>query len=58
MHMYNLIEYCDNYSKTAGSLCHYYRDEPILDKGAIADFPTDNNNSASFKFKTKKSGYY
>ena len=28
MPMYNLIEYSDNYSKTSGSLWHYYRDEP------------------------------
>ena len=27
----------------------YYRDEPFLN--AIADFPTDKNNSASLKFK-------
>ena len=54
MLMYNLIEYSDNYSKTSGSLWHYYRDEPLLNaNGAIADFPVDNNNSASFKFKTK-----
>ena len=26
MGMYNLIEYSDNYSKTSGSLWHYYRD--------------------------------
>ena len=25
--MYNLIEYSDNYLKTSGSLCQYYRDE-------------------------------
>ena len=24
--MYNSIEYSDNYSKTSGSLWHYYRD--------------------------------
>ena len=57
MPMYNLIEYSDNYSKRTGSLWHYCRDEPFLD---IADFPTDNNNtdnnSASFKFKTKIAG--
>ena len=53
MPMYDLIEYSDNYSKTSVSLWHYYRDEPILDNGAIADFPASNNNSASFKFKTK-----
>ena len=29
-------------------------DEPFLNaNGAIADFPADKNNSASFKFKTK-----
>ena len=28
MPMYNLIEYSDNYSKTSGRLCQYYRDEP------------------------------
>ena len=26
--MYNLIEYCNNYSKTSGSLWKYYRDKP------------------------------
>ena len=51
--MYNLIEYSGIYSKTSGSLCHYYRDETFLHDGAIADFPADNDNSASFKFKTK-----
>ena len=53
--MYNLIEYSDNYSKTSGSLWNYYRDEPFLNaNSAIADFVTNNNNnSASFKFKTK-----
>ena len=25
---HNLIKYSDNYSKTSGSLCQYYRDEP------------------------------
>ena len=55
--MHNLIEYSDNYSKTYGSLWQYYRDEPFLNNnGAIADFPTDNNNSAWFKFKTKIAG--
>ena len=42
--MYNsLIEYCDNYSKTTGSLWQYYRDE------------TDDTitNSKSFKSKVK-----
>ena len=32
-----------------------YRDESFLDAyGAIADFHADNNNSVSFKYKTKK----
>ena len=54
MQMYNLIEYSNNYLKTSGSLWQYYRDEPYLDdNGTIADFPAENNNTASFKFKTK-----
>ena len=57
MPLYNLIEYNDNYSKTWGSLCQYYRDEPFLDaNGAIADFLAANNNSASFTFKQKITG--
>ena len=54
MPMYNLREYSDNYSKTSGSLWQYYRDASFLDNnGAIADFSANNDNSASFKFKTK-----
>ena len=54
MPMYNLIEYSDNYSKKSGSLWQYYRQESFLNTNdAIADFPADDNNSASFKFKTK-----
>ena len=57
MPMYNLIEYSDNCSKTSVSLWQYYRHEPFLyNNGAIADFPADNHNSASFKFKTKIAG--
>ena len=57
MPMYNMIEYNDNYSKTSGSLWHYYIDEPFFNAdGDIADFPADNNNSASFEFKTKLVG--
>ena len=52
MLMYNLIEYSDNYSKTSGSLWHYYRDVPFLGNGAIAE----NSNSASFRFKIKIAG--
>ena len=52
--MNKLIEYSDNYSKASGNLWQYYRDKLFLDdNGAIADFPAGNNNSASFKFRTK-----
>ena len=43
MPMYNLIEYCDNYSKTFRSLWEYHRDKP-----------NDNlTDSESFKLKVK-----
>ena len=55
--MHNLTEYTNNYSKTSGRFWQYHGDEPFLDdNGAIVDFPADNNNSASFKFKTKIAG--
>ena len=56
MSIYKLIEYSDNYSKTSGSLWHYYRDEPFLANGAIADVPVYENNSVFLKFKTEISG--
>ena len=57
MPMYNLVEYGDAYSKTSGSLWQYCRDEPALDaNNNISDFPADNNNSTSFKFKQKITG--
>ena len=58
MPIYNLIGYSDNYSKICGSLWNYYTDEPLLDNGdfPIADFPANNNDSASFKCKTKIAG--
>ena len=57
MSMHNLIQYSDNYSKTSGSLWQYNRDEPFVNaNGDIADFPSDNNNSAYFKFKTPMAG--
>ena len=52
--MCNLVEYSDNSSKRSGSLWYYYRDEPFLEKEVIADFPTDNSNSGSFKLKKKQ----
>ena len=48
MHMYNLIEYSDNYTKTTGSLWQFFRDEPVAD---------DNiEDSESFKSKKKITG--
>ena len=39
MPLYNLTEYSDNYSKTSGSLWHYYKDEAFLNtNGAVAKF--------------------
>ena len=46
MPMHNLIEYCDNYSKTSGSLWQYYKDKP---NDNVAD-------SESFKSKIKITG--
>ena len=56
MPMYILKKYSGNYSKTSGSLLHYYRDESFLANGAIADSPASNNNSALVEFKTKIKG--
>ena len=43
--------------KTSGSLWQQYRDEPALDNNNnIIDFPPDNNNSISFKFKQEITG--
>ena len=53
MAMHSLIEYSGNYSKASGYFWRYYRDEPFLNANSvIADFL--DNNSASFKFETKK----
>ena len=54
MPMCNLIEYSNSYLRTLGSSWQYYKDEPALNNnGVIIDFPTDNNNIISFKFKQK-----
>ena len=50
--IYNLIEYSNAYSKISGS----NRDEPPTDNGDIIDFPADNNNSNSIKFKQQITG--
>ena len=57
MPMYNLLEYSKNYSKTTGSFCNYYRDEPNSGLGGA-----DNNisysikDSKSFDYKTSIAG--
>ena len=57
MPMYNLIEYSDPYLKVSRSLWQYNRDEPALNANSeVIDFPANNNNSASLKFKQKITG--
>ena len=57
MPMYNRIEFSNIYSKTSGSFWQYYRDGPALNNHhVIIDFPADNNNSVSFKYKVKITG--
>ena len=57
MPMYNLLEYSDICSKTLRRLWQYYRDEPVLnDTNVIIDFPVDDNNGNSYKFKQKITG--
>ena len=47
----------DAYWKTLGGLWKHYRDEPTLDNiGNVIDFPADNNDSTSFKFKQQITG--
>ena len=45
MPMYNLIEYCDNYSDTSGSLWHFKRDEIEEDVDLTVDGNHIPNNS-------------
>ena len=56
MPMYNLIEYCDNYSKTSESLWQYCNEIPnIDDNGNIVNFD-GTNETESFKFKSSITG--
>ena len=53
MPMYNLIEYCDNYSKTSGSSWQYCEDIPAVNNnGDIVEF-NGANATDSFNFKAK-----
>ena len=57
MPMHNLIEYSDPYLKASRSLWQYNRDELALNANSeVIDFPANNNNSASLKFKQKITG--
>ena len=60
MPMYNPLEFCDNYSKTSGSLSNHYRDE--VNYSAIENNKSNgvNNNktitSKSVEYKIKIKG--
>ena len=57
MPMYNQIEYSHSYSKRSEILCQYCINESYLgNNDAIANFPADNNSSASFKLETEIAG--
>ena len=56
MLMYNLIEYSDNYSKTARSLWQYCKNIPAVNNnGKIVNFAV-NNLTDSFNFIVKMTG--
>ena len=44
--MYDLIEYCDNFSKTSEWLCQFYRNQLPLNNSALTE-------SKWFKFKSR-----
>ena len=46
MPMYNVIEYCDIYSASSGSLWGFKRDDVVNNENA-----TNNDNAPSFKYK-------
>ena len=52
MHMYNLIEYSDNYSDTWESLWQIKRDEIKGDVDLTVDANHIPNNSSWFKYKS------
>ena len=56
MPMFNLIEYCDNYSKASGTLWQYFKDILAVDNNnAVVNF-AENNLTDSFNFKVKITG--
>ena len=56
MPMYILIEYSKNYSKTAGSLWNYCRDELTNNRNTNNNPNKNVINSESFKYKTSVTG--
>ena len=56
MHMYNLIEYSDNYAKTTRSLWQYCKDIPARNNNNEIEEFTAGNTSDSFNFKAKITG--
>ena len=56
MPMYNLIEYSDNYAKTAGSLWQYCKDIPARNGNDEITVFDVNNVTDSFNFKVKFTG--
>ena len=56
MPMYNLIEYSDNYAKTAGSLWQYCKDIPARNANNEIVIFAEDNTTDSFKFKAKITG--
>ena len=50
MHMYNLIEYSDNYQDSSATLYQYKRDEP-READAVADLTANNSDSLKYKIK-------
>ena len=51
MPVYNLLEYRKKYSRTKGSFCNYYRDEPNSGIG-------HENNKVNYSIKHSKSFDY
>ena len=49
MPMYNLIEYSNNYSGTARSLCQFKSDEQNISNGNPANVSTADSSSLKYK---------
>ena len=56
IHMYNLIEYSDNYAKTTGNLWQYCKDIPALNVNDEIIAFNVNNTTDSLKFRAKITG--